>query len=371
MWYKRPFTFDRVMRIFFTVIVLCIVLYFLYILRRVLLPFSVACLIAYILEPCVKWNQKYIHIKNHAWAALATTFEGLLIFLVLCFILIPIVEKEFAQLSLILDNYLKTEHYEFTKIPVAWHNFIHSHFDFDQIIDQIDKVNISQAIEVVWVDLTSGLDKILGVLGWLVTVVYVLFILMDFDKYKNSIQNLIPQKYKASFSEVSHDVSWSMKRYFRNQAFISFITGILYIIGFSIVGIPMAVVIGLINMFLFMVPYLVYISVIPVIAMCIFKSMETGIDFWVILLECAAVYAVVEILSDLVLTPKIMGKALGLNPAMILLSLSIWGTLLGLFGMVIALPVTTIILKWSKIVLTNWKNSVDETIEKPLTRSKA
>lgn len=359
MWLSRPFTFDRVVRIFFTIVICCIILYFLYVLRRVLLPFSVACLIAYILEPCVKWNQKYIHIKNHAWAALVTTFEGLLLFLILCFILIPIVEKEFAQLSLILDNYMKTEHYEFYKIPIAWHHFIHSHFDLDSIINEIDKVNVTQAIEVVWTDLTSGLDKILGVLGWLVTIVYVLFILMDFDKYKRSFQNLIPQKYKGPISEVSHDVSWSMKRYFRNQALISVITGILYIIGFSIVGIPMAVVIGLMNMVLFMVPYLVYVSVIPVIAMCIFKSMETGVDFWLLLLECAAVYAVVEMISDLVLTPKIMGKALGLNPAMILLSLSIWGTLLGLFGMIIALPATTIILKWCKIGLTNWRNNVD------------
>lgn len=359
MWLNRPFTFDRVVRIFFTIVICCIILYFLYVLRRVLLPFSVACLIAYILEPCVKWNQKYIHIKNHACAALVTTFEGLLLFLILCFILIPIVEKEFAQLSMILDNYMKTEHYEFYKIPIAWHHFIHSHFDLDSIINEIDKVNVTQAIEVVWTDLTSGLDKILGVFGWLVTIVYVLFILMDFDKYKRYFQNLIPKKYKGPISEVSHDVSWSMKRYFRNQALISVITGILYIIGFSIVGIPMAVVIGLMNMVLFMVPYLVYISVIPVIAMCIFKSMETGMDFWILLLECGVVYAIVEIIADLILTPKIMGKALGLNPALILLSLSIWGTLLGLFGMIIALPVTTIILKWGKIGLTNWRNNID------------
>lgn len=365
MWSNRPYTFDRVVRIFFTIVVVCIALYFVYILRRVLLPFFVACLVAYILEPWVRWNQKYLHIKKHTWAAITTTLEGFLLFAAFCLILIPIVEHEFAQLAQILDVYMKHDDTIVSEIPVAWHNFIHSHFDLHKIIDGVEKINISQAIDEVWKDLTSGLDKILGILGWLIVIVYVIFILLDFDKYKQNIKNLIPNRYVAAVSEVEQDVSWTMKRYFRNQALISFITGICYIIGFSIVGIPMAVVIGLINMILFMVPYMVYISVIPVIAMCVFKSMETGMDFWLILLECAAVYVFVEMFADLVLTPKIMGKALGLNPAMILLSLSIWGTLLGLLGMLIALPVTTIILKWTKIGLTNWRNKLNAQTSTP------
>lgn len=359
MWSSRPYTFDRVVRIFFTVVVVCIALYFLYILRRVLLPFCVACLIAYILEPCVKWNQKVTHIKSHAWAAVITTVEGFIFFAVFCLILIPIVEHEFDQLASLLDRYIKNGHNEITQIPVAFHRFVHSHFNLDKILQEVERINVTQAIEGIWEDVTSGLDRILGVLGWLIVIVYVVFILLDFDKYKNAVMNLVPNKYLPGFTSVARDVSWSMKRYFRNQALISFITGICYIVGFSIVGIPMAVVIGLINMILFMVPYLVYISVIPVIVMCVFKSMESGVDFWVVLLECAAVYAVVEAFSDLVLTPRIMGKALGLNPAMILLALSVWGTLLGLLGMVIALPATTIIIKWSKLALTNWRNRVN------------
>lgn len=359
MWSSRPYTFDRVVRIFFTIAAACILLYFMYVLRRVLLPFCVACLVAYILEPWVRWNQNHLHIKKHAWAAVITTLEGFLLFAAFCLILIPIVEREFAQLAIIVDHYIKNGDTLLSKIPLAWHNFIHNHFDLNNIISELEKINITRAIDNIWQDLTSGLDKILGILGWLIVIVYVIFILLDFDKYKQGIKNLIPNRYVSTVSAIEGDVSWTMKRYFRNQALISFITGICYIIGFSIVGIPMAVVIGLINMILFMVPYMVYISVIPVIAMCVFKSMETGIDFWIILAECAAVYVFVEMFADLFLTPKIMGKALGLNPAMILLSLSVWGTLLGLLGMIIALPATTIIIKWTKIGLTNWRNKLN------------
>lgn len=365
MWSSRPFTFDRVVRIFFTIAVLCIILYFLYVLRDVLLPFFVSCLIAYIIEPAVKWNQKILRIKSHPWAVVITTFEALLCVALLCVVFIPIIEKEFSQLSVMLDHYFRKSDPSISRIPIVYHEFIHSHFDLDRIIYELDHIKVTQLGENIWHGLTTGLDKILGLLGWLICFVYILFILLDFDKYEKGIKNLVPNKYLPAFTEVTHDVSWTMKRYFRNQALISFITGLCYMAGFSIVGIPMSVVIGFLCMFLFMVPYMVYLSVIPVTIMCVFKSMETGMDFWIIWLECLAVYAFVESFSDMVLTPRIMGKALGLNPAVIILSLSVWGSLLGILGMVIALPASTIIIKWSKLWLTNWRNRVNASSGQP------
>lgn len=359
MWSSRPYTFDRVVRIVFTIVVLCIVLYFLYVLRDVLLPFCVACLVAYIIEPWVDWNRKVLHIESHTWAVVLTCFEGLLILTSLCLIFVPIVEKECSQLSVLLHKYIAEGHPAISRFPETVHNFIHNHLDLSRVVAKLDNVNTTGALEKLWQSISSGLDKLLGVLGWLVAFVYVIFVLLDFEKYKAGFYKFVPNKYMPDVKEVVNDLSWSMKRYFRNQALISFITGLCYIAGFSIVGIPMAVVIGLMNMFLFMVPYLVYISLIPVTVMCLFKSMETGIDFWTIWVECLAVYAFVELFSDMVLTPKIMGKAMGLNPAIILLSLSVWGTLLGLLGMVIALPATTILSKWANIWLTNWRNKED------------
>lgn len=359
MWSQRPYTFDRVVRIFFTAVVVCVALYFMYVLRRVLLPFCVGCLIAYMIEPCVKWNQRVLHIKSNTWAVLLTTFEALLFFGAFCAVVVPLVGSEFSNMALLLDKYVRNRHPLFMELPTALHEFIHSHLDVNKLIAEVERVNVTELADSLWRGITSGLDRILGILGWLIVVIYVIFILLDFDKYMNTARKLIPRKFMPTVSAIGQDVSYTMKRYFRNQALISFIVGILYIVGFSIVGIPMAVVIGLLCMVLFMVPYMVYITVIPVIAMCVFKSMETGVDFWVVLLECAAVYITVETFSDLFLTPKIMGKALGLNPAIILLALSVWGTLLGILGMLIALPATTIIFKWTDLWLTNLRNKED------------
>ncbi|MDE7408357.1 MAG: AI-2E family transporter, partial [Muribaculaceae bacterium] len=74
------------------------------------------------------------------------------------------------------------------------------------------------------------------------------------------------------------------------------------------------------------------------------------------------VYIVVQAIQDLVLTPKIMGKAMGLNPAIILLSLSVWGSLLGLLGMILALPMTTLLLSYYERYVINGSDA--ETVEK-------
>ena len=77
-------------------------------------------------------------------------------------------------------------------------------------------------------------------------------------------------------------------------------------------------------------------------------SAETGENFWILFGLSLLVLGIVQAIQDLYLTPRIMGKAMGLNPAIILLSLSIWGTLLGFIGLIIALPLTTLCLSYYK-----------------------
>ena len=235
MWSSRPYTFDRVVRIFFTAVVVCLLLYLAYYLRHVLLPFAVACLVAYLIEPWVKFNQHLLKIKKHSWAVILSTFEALLIFTVIILILLPIVEKEFAQLSALLQRYLHDDTTSLGKFALYVHNFFHSHFDTQKLISDIERINVTNLVESLWHGLTSGLDKILGTLGWLISIVYVIFILLDFDKYKNGIKKYIPDKYKPAVASIGSDVSRTMKEYFRNQALISLIVGVCYAVGFSIV----------------------------------------------------------------------------------------------------------------------------------------
>jgi predicted PurR-regulated permease PerM len=108
----------------------------------------------------------------------------------------------------------------------------------------------------------------------------------------------------------------------------------------------MAVGLGMFIGLLNMVPYLQLVGFVPTILLAIVKAAETGENFWMIMLMALIVFAVVQAIQDAFLTPKIMGHVTGLNSAIILLSLSIWGSLLGILGMIIALPMTTLLISY-------------------------
>ena len=122
--------------------------------------------------------------------------------------------------------------------------------------------------------------------------------------------------------------------------------GVLFCIGFLIIDFPFAIGLGLLIGVLNLVPYLQLIAFLPTILLALLKAADTGGNFWLILLSALVVFAVVQLIQDMYLTPRIMGHVTGLNPAIILLSLSIWGSLLGMIGLIIALPLTTLLLSY-------------------------
>ena len=207
---------------------------------------------------------------------------------------------------------------------------------------------IKSVVPQVWTFVNGSLDFILGFSVVIIVFLYLIFILLDFEKISAGMFAVIPAKHKKIASEVILDLESGMNRYFRGQALISMIVGILFIIGFSIIGLPLAIVMGLLIAVLNLVPYLKTLTVIPVLILGVLQSFETNKSMGGILLGIFLVFAIIQVLEDMILTPRIMGKVTGLNPAVIMLSLSIWGSLMGIVGMIIALPLTTLIISYYK-----------------------
>ena len=129
--------------------------------------------------------------------------------------------------------------------------------------------------------------------------------------------HLLPNKYRTFASNLVRDVQDGMNKYFRGQALVAFCVGILFSIGFLIIDFPMAIALGLFIGALNMVPYLQIIGFFPTVLLAILKAADTGENFWIIIACALAVFAVVQIIQDTFLVPKIMGKITGLNPAII------------------------------------------------------
>ena len=346
---SQPYTFDRVVRLVITTIVVCAAVWLIYRLRGVLLPFCVAALIAYIFEPFVQFNRELLRLKGRVAAIFITLFEATLAFGLLCYLLIPMITSEMAHMAHLLKVYSQSQ-VSIPFLPDWLHEFIRNYVDFEylsSLLTREDQIKLLESAALhTWSVLTSGISMIVGLLSWFIVFLYVIFIMLDYERLSKSFHHMVPPAWRKTVFRIGNDIQRSMNHYFRGQALVAFCVGVLFTIGFLIIGMPLAVVLGMFIGLLNMVPYLQLISLVPTIFLCLVCSVDQGVDFWTIFWECMAVYCIVQAIQDLFLTPKIMGKAMGLNPAIILLSLSIWGTLLGFLGLIIALPLTTLLLAY-------------------------
>lgn len=341
----RPFTFDRVVRLLIGVAAVAVAVWLLGILKAVLLPFLVAWLIAYMLEPFVQYNKRLLGVRKRWLPITMTLFECGLVLAAISVFVVPSVLSEMHQLADFVRKYSETGS-DIPFIPVGLHDYIRAKIDFDAISSHLTRQDIQTILDAAGSFIAGGYNFVLELFSWFLVILYVVFIMLDYERLLAGFKRMVPPKYRKATFRIADDVKNSMNHYFRGQALVAFIVGILFCIGFLIIGLPLAVVLALFIGLLNMVPYLQLISLIPTTIICLVYSVGIGASFWSVWLSAMAVYIVVQCIQDLFLTPKIMGKAMGLNPAIILLSLSVWGTLLGFIGLIIALPLTTLLLSY-------------------------
>lgn len=344
---SRPFTFDRVIRIVIALTVAYALVWLVGVLYNVLLPFCLACLLSYILEPFVEFNQRLLRMKSRGLAVLITIIDCTVIIGSLIYFMLPPIESEIRGMEKMIMAF-NHSNASIPFIPEEWLQYLKNKFDFSELVDQLSHSSfLSKGEDIISV----SIEVLLHSIEWLLTFIYIIFILLDYDKMGAGFRLLVPAKYKPVVFQIATDIKVSMNKYFRSQLLIASCAAVFYCIGFSIVGIPLAIVMGIIVGILYMIPYFQYVTLIPIIIICFIDSLDGHVGFWSELGQCGLVYVISQCICDYVLTPKIMGKSLGLNPAIILLSLSIWGTLLGIIGMIVALPLTTLLLAYYKKVI--------------------
>ena len=346
---RQPYTFDRVIRILFGAVFVVGLFYLIYILRGALLPFLVAWIVAYMLNPLVVYNKRVFKLKGRVIAIALAFLEVLVTLALLTVLVLPSIIDEIGVMRRLLSDYV----YHSSNIPFvpqAMHDFIKQNVDFTQLSTLLSREQwlsvIEESFSGAWGFITGSVGEIINIVSWLIVLLYIVFILLDYDKILVGFQRMIPQRYRPTVVSIVSDVEVSMNRYFRGQALVAGLVGILFSIGFLIVGLPLAIVLGLFIGVLNMVPYLQLVGLIPTVLLCLVSASETGTNFWLLFGACILVFIVVQLIEDIFIVPRVMGKVTGLNPAIILLSLSIWGTLLGFVGMIIALPLTTLCLSY-------------------------
>ena len=347
--FEQKITFDSFIR---SITVLCLsvgAVWLLNTLSSVLLPFFIAWLLAYLLYPLVRFIQHRLRLRNRILSiVVALLFVFALLAGFIALIVPPIIKEtiHIAELTTLYFHDVMTQ----TNMSKYIQNVVDYLSNKNTLVNLVQQSSFIDAMQTVmlqtWNVVSSTVNVALSVLGVFVVLLYMFFILVDYEKICQGWVNLIPAGKRNFASMVVQDVKNGMNAYFRGQSLIALIVGILFSIGFLIIDFPLAIGLGLFIGFLNLVPYMQLFGFIPTILLAILKATETGESFWFIMLCALAVFAVVQLIQDMYLTPRIMGHVMGLNPAIILLSLSIWGSLMGIIGLIIALPLTTLLLSY-------------------------
>jgi predicted PurR-regulated permease PerM len=352
---SRPYSFDRVVRMALGAGLIWALITVLGYLSDVLIPFAVALLLAYILNPLVVWLERFVKIRSVAISLTLLLFVTVII--TVSWIVVPLMAREITHMGRLISELVTNSSLAASaasRLPPDVWEALREYFAMPEVQNffRTDSfVSMAQGV------LRKVLPGIMGIISGTYSVVmalvvpgviflYLIFLLMDFQSVRLVWKDLIPPQYRAGVVMFVEEFDVAMNRYFRGQMTIAGILAVIFSTGFYLVGLPLGILLGLFVGLLNLVPYLQLLGVIPAVLLGAIHALETGQSFWIVMGMTGLVFLVAQIIQDAVLVPRIMGKALGLSPAVMLLSLSIWGKLLGMLGLLIALPMTCLVLAY-------------------------
>ena len=358
----RSFTFDRVVQLaLFAGLAWGLVLLLDY-LSDVLLPFFAGLVVAYFLDPVT--NRVQHVIKQRVLAALFTLVSITLAVSLVVWFMVPMVGNELADMGRTVSKMASnTELAQAAKehLPEnVWEevNEILKRDDVKRYLTsdgavQMAKDTAKKLLPGVWGVLSGAANVLTFITGLLVIMLYVVFLLIDYHNMAARWRDYLPPSMRDDVSRFVEEFIQATNRYFRSQALVACCVAVLFAIGFSIIGLPLAILMGIFIGLLNMVPYLQIVGTIPCLLLAGLKALEQGDNFLGALGLVLLVFGVVQLIQETVLVSRFQGEAMGLSPAIILLSISVWGKLLGFLGLILALPLTCLGLAYYRRYL--WK----------------
>jgi predicted PurR-regulated permease PerM len=187
--------------------------------------------------------------------------------------------------------------------------------------------------------LTQGIGILNAILNLTLLPVFVYYLIKEWDRLVGAVDDLVPQAFRPRVRRVAVEVDRRLSAFVRGQLTVSLIMAFLYSIGLLLVGIDLAVPVGVMSGALFVVPYLG--TAVGIVLGLVLALMEFG--FGIELVWVIVVFAVVQLIEGYLLTPRIVGDSVGLHPLVVMVALIVGGSLLGIWGMLLAIPITAVL----------------------------
>lgn len=180
------------------------------------------------------------------------------------------------------------------------------------------------------------------------TLVYFVLILYQLDYFMSIRKRYFSPKVKSGLNIILDDFNQSFMKYIKLRTRIVLVLAVLYIVAFLILDMPGMILITLLIVLLSYVPYLQYLALIPLAVGCLVLSVENEQSFLLLFGTVVGVFVLASLIEELLLTPWVMEKNIGMNPVIMVLALSVWSYLLGMPGTLIGIPMTSLLIIYVK-----------------------
>ena len=346
-FFRREFTFDRIARMLVLSVLILLIYVAVQAIWSIILPFLLAGIFAYMMMPLVRFFQYTLRLRSRGLSVILTLLLlGTVVYLAIIFI-IPSINAEIEKTLQVISGYSSGQDILTMILPRNIRNYLNGGLRWGNFSQQLSLEKILENVKLLLDQVGGIINSTLSIFSWglvfLIGFVYFVFILLDFENLGRGFISLFPKTLRPTIRTISMDLDRYMNNYFRGQALIAISVGILLSIGFNIIGLPLATAMGIFIGILNFIPYMQALGIIPLGLASLLMAAQTGENAFVCMLLAYGVLMIVQIIQDMIIVPHIMGQTMGMRPSLILLVLSIWGYLLGFFGMLIALPITMFI----------------------------
>lgn len=335
---------DRTLRRIFILSGIALILWVLYLLKSVVLPFIAAFLVAYLFSPLV---DKLHKIGLPRWLSISIVFVGIGVVLTLAmWYLVPLV---WQQLMYARDSIPAGIHWlNYTFLPWVSQTFSVDPMEIDTqqmstvVMEYIQTNYSADSIQAMLLKVAQSGLNFIQIGGTVVLIPIIAFyFLLDWDRMLESFRRLIPRPYEKSTLHIVNECHSVLGAFVKGQFLVMFLLGTVYAVGLQVIGLEVGLIIGMVAGLASIIPYLGF--AVGIIAAVIATLFQFGID-WMQLVLVGVVFMIGQAIEGYVLQPFLLGDKIGLSPVAVVFAVLAGAQLAGFLGMLIALPVAAIIV---------------------------
>ena len=321
----------------------------LWFLGDVILPFVLGGAIAYVLDPIADRLQK-LHLSRIVSVAIITLVAAL-VFVLLILLVIPTLIQQTAAL-------IDTAPALFNQLQTALTDRFPQLLDADSTIRQ-QLITIGNSIQSKGGDLLNGLlSSALGLINVVILLVVVpvvaFYLLLDWDNMTAKIDDMLPRDHAPVVRRLATQIDTTLASFIRGQGTVCLILGSYYAVALMLAGLNFGLVVGFIAGLISFIPYVgALVGGVLAIGLALFQFWGNPLMIGLI----AGIFAVGQFLEGNILTPKLVGNSVGLHPVWLLFALSVFGSLFGFVGMLVAVPVAAVIGVLARYGIEKYKDS--------------